>query len=226
MGTVPPLKKPYKILTLLAMILVALGTLTLIIGYQVVQWGNYIFSAVALLIPFRYLLCDIIAEVYGFKIARKLIIYFIFCGISFAAIASNIIKLPPPTYWTHQNAYYFVLGNSLRVMCYASIGVLVGSLLNVYLVSKWKVLTKGKFFWLRSFGSSGIGELLQYSVGLTLMFHNFLDFKKLLTLIVADYLIQILILFVFSPIAHILMLFLRNHEEININENTIKLDPL
>ena len=152
MSILDVLPKSYKSLTFIAMFLMAMGAATLVLGYQVIQFKNYIFSAVVLIIPFRYLICDIISEVYGFQIAKKIIFCLILSGLLFSLLVTCIIKLPAPSYWAHKDAYNFVLGNTLKVACYSSIGVFIGSLLNIHLVSKWKVLAKGRFFWLRSLG--------------------------------------------------------------------------
>lgn len=202
----------------------AISTLTLVIGYQVVELKGYVFTAVALIIPFRYLICDIIAEVYGFQNAKKIIIYMIFGGLIFSLLAVCIIKLPAPSYWINKKAYVFVLGNTLSVMLYATLGVFIGSLLNIHLVSRWKVFAKGRFFWLRSLGGSCIGEFAQYAIGLSLMFHAFLSFDKVFHLVITDYLIQVVLLFIFSPIAQFFMFLLKNHEGIEENNYTIDMD--
>lgn len=200
----------------------AISTLTLVIGYQVVELKGYVFTAVALIIPFRYLICDIIAEVYGFQNAKKIIIYMIFGGLIFSLLAVCIIKLPAPSYWINKKAYVFVLGNTLSVMLYATLGVFIGSLLNIHLVSRWKVFAKGRFFWLRSLGGSCIGEFAQYAIGLSLMFHAFLSFDKVFHLVITDYLIQVVLLFIFSPVAQFFMFWLKNHE--GIEENNYSID--
>ena len=218
------LEKHYNAFLPLAIILVTLCLATVVIGYQLVEFKGWIFSAVALIIPIRYLLCDIVAEVYGFKIAKKLIALMILAGLFFSLLLCILIKLPAPAYWKHSEAYDFVLGGTLRIMCSASLGVIVGSFLNVYLVSRWRILAKGQFFWLRSLASSGIGEITQYLIGLALMFHGFLEWDKLFHLIINDYLVQVSVLLFLSPIAHVCMLLLRNYEQIEPDDHALKVD--
>ncbi len=203
----------------------SINAASLVLGYQVVQFRTYIFSAVVLIIPFRYLLCDVISEVYGFHIAKKIVFYMIIYGFIFSLLMFFIVKLPAPSYWTHRSDYNFVLGNTLHIACYCTIGVFIGSVLNIYFVSKWKVLTKGKYFWLRSLGGSCIGELIQYAITISLMFHTFLNSEKVFGLVVTDYFIQVVILMIFSPIAHFCMFWLKNYEGIDDNQHAIKVDP-
>ena len=47
------------------------------------------------------------------------------------------------------------------------------------------------------------------------MFHLFLSFDKVLHLVVIDYLIQVGLLFIFSPLAQFLMYWLKGHERID-----------
>lgn len=217
-------KVEYKALLPLGMILITLTLLTLTIGYQVVEIHNHIVSAVALIIPFRYLLCDIVSETYGYHVAKKFILWMLVCGFLFSFIVSNIIKLPAPTYWHHFAAYEFVLGGSFKIALYASLGMIIGSFINIYLVSKWKTLVRGKYFWLRSLGGSIFGELTQYIIGLTLMFHGYLGWKKVFELVAADYLLQAILLTILAPFAHITMFFLKKYEKIDSSQKQLNLD--
>ncbi len=216
----------YKALIPLAMLFITLALLTLTIGYQVVEINGRIFSAVALIIPFRYLLCDVISEVYGYITAKKFIWWMLACSFLFSFVISNIIELPSPSYWTHYQAYKFVLGGSFKIALCASLGLLAGSFINIYLVSKWKVLVRGKLFWLRSLGGSIIGELTQYVIGLTLMFSGHLEWMKIVELIVADYLLQAAILALLAPLAHIAMYYLKKYEDIDSISQNVAFEKL
>jgi len=215
----------YKTLLPVTVILLTICLLTLPIGYQIVQVGPYTFSAVALIIPIRYLICDIISEVYGYYIAKKVIWLMLFCSFLFSIIISNIIKLPAPAHWSHHAEYQFVLGSTFKVILYASLGVLVGSFLNIYLVSKWKLLTNGKIFWLRSLGGSIIGDITQYLIGLTLIFHNLFSWQDIFKLIISDYVLQSIILTILAPVAQLIMYKLKKIEKSQIKEQIISINP-
>lgn len=69
------------------------------------------------------------------------------------------INLPAFTkYPEYAHAYNIILHLLLRASIANAIAIAIGSFFNIYLLSKWKMLIKGKYFWLRSLGSSAIGE--------------------------------------------------------------------
>lgn len=220
-----PALPQYKALSLLAMLFVTISLSTFILGYKVITIHHTIFSAAALVIPIRYMLGDVIAEVYGFYIAKKYIWYMVICGISFAAIITVAIHLPSPTFWDHQAQYNTVLGRTMRIAVDATVGVILGSMLNVYLLTKWKVLVSGRLFILRSLGSSVIGELTQYIVVLIMMYYNLLTWRQIFELIIVDYAIQVVFLFISTPFAHLLVSLLKRIEGREVTDQTIVFNP-
>ncbi len=209
-------KKEYKLLLPLAFLLLTVCLSSVVLAYKITEIHGVIISTVAFIIPFRYMLSDIIAEIYGLSIAKKIIWLMVISGFIFSLICVASIKLPSPAFWAHQSAYEFVLGQTFRVTFSAGFGVIVGSMLNVYLLSKWKVLLKGKYFLFRSFGASVIGELTQYIFTLTILFFTVFSYKKIFDLIVADYGTQFILLLIISPFAQLVIFLVKYIERNNM----------
>ena len=71
-----------------------------------------------------------------------------------------VIKLPHhPQFLSIQNAYEEVFGNLIRFVSAGFLAVLSSHFLNIYIFSKWKILLRGKYFWLRSIGASELVAL-------------------------------------------------------------------
>lgn len=206
------LQKGYKALPLLTMLFVTISLSSFVLGYKVIAVKGTVFSAAALVIPIRYLLGNIIAEVYGFYLAKRFIWYMILCGFIFSIIIVLTIHLPSPTFWNHQAQYNAVLGRTLRIAYDATIGILLGSMLNVYLLTKWKQLVKGRYFMLRNLGASIVGEITQYVVVLIMMYYNLLNWHQIAQLIILDYTIQVVFLIGTAPIAHFLVFLIKRIE--------------
>lgn len=217
--------KHYKLFTFLSVFLITISLTTFVLGYKVIDVHGYVFSAAALIIPFRYLLGDMIAEVYGLYAAKRIIWYMLLCGFIFSLICFSVIKLPSPDYWSQESAYNFVLGNTLYIATFATLGVLVGSMLNIFLLSKWKLLLNGKYFWLRSLGSSITGELTQYIIVLTMMYLTVFDLDRIVELIIFDYAIQIGILFLIIPFTHRFIKWLKQTEGVDVYDSNICFNP-
>jgi uncharacterized integral membrane protein (TIGR00697 family) len=122
------------------------------VGYGYITGGTFIYFTSPLII-------DVVAEVYGFNTARKLI----WCGLfSFVFLSASVylcFKMPYPLFWKQTiQAYKTALGSIVRTSLVSAATVFVGQMINSYLIVKWKILTRGKYFWLRSLGSSIIGD--------------------------------------------------------------------
>jgi len=215
----------YKLFTFLATLLITVSLTTSVLGYKIIGVDGHIFSAAALIIPFRYLLGDVIAEIYGLYAAKRIIWYMLISGFIFSIVCVLVIRLPSPSYWTHESAYNFVLGKTLHIAIFATIGVFIGSMLNVFLLSKSKLLLNGKYFWLRSLVSSIIGELTQYVIVLTMMYWSIFSVGKIIEVILFDYSVQVIILFLLTPFTHAFIRKIKKIEDVDIYDSNICFNP-
>ncbi len=153
-------KKSYKYLIFLAMLSMTIMLSKGILSYRLVEINGYIMQAGQLIAPFWFILCDIIAEVYGYQIAKKIIYAGLICQIIFAFACAELIQLPFPTFWHDNQAYKLVLGDIWRVSLAVLIALTFSGCINIKLITWWKFLTNGRYFWLRCIGASFISELL------------------------------------------------------------------
>lgn len=152
--------KSNKLLLLLCTLYVTALLASVIVIYKQVAIASFILPGSTLIYCLTYSITDIIAETYGYAIVRQLIWISLICELLFSSAIVAIINTPSPAGWSHEQAYQYVTGALLQVFFASLIGSLSSAFLNAYLISKWKILIKGKLFWLRSLGSSLIGELM------------------------------------------------------------------
>jgi len=125
-----------------------------------------VFDGGTLLFPFVYILGDVITEVYGFRTAKR-VIWTGFAVMALAALVFFVLgALPPEEFWTAEtggnDAFNAILGGmSYGGIVLASLSAyLVGELSNALVLSKIKVKMKGKMLWVRTIGSTLVGEAL------------------------------------------------------------------
>lgn len=150
----------YKPLLILAMIMTMLVVLPIPIVFKLSHIGTWEFSVAVIVMPFFYSVGGMIAEIYGLKIARQLIVIALFLDILFSIFTTVLIHLPSPANWLHQQDYNYVLGSSLMQSLLGAVGIYLSQYVNLYALTKWKILLKGRYFGLRSVGSSALGELI------------------------------------------------------------------
>lgn len=120
--------------------------------------------------PLIFVLDDIIAEIYGYKTARSVIIYGFIAQILFAIVSIAVIAAPHPEFFNKNDHYSTILGHSLfQITVSGFFAYIIANLINSYIITRWKVLVKGKMFWLRSIGSSAFSEILYSFIAILAM---------------------------------------------------------
>src|SRR5476649_361564 len=89
-------ERAYKYLTLLCMLYLTADLISLALTYKFIQLGPVFLSAEALIFPLTYTITDIIAEVYGYSEARKVIWLIFLCDFLFSLILYFLIRVPSP----------------------------------------------------------------------------------------------------------------------------------
>lgn len=164
--------------------------------YKLVSFSFYTFSAGTLICPIWYLIGDLITELFGYKITRNLIFITNFVFILFSLLFSLIIKLPSPEYWSHQSDYNYVIGNLPKIAVLGVLGIILGGLFNSFLLSKLRVLVKGKFFALRSFFSGILGHCIFIIIVAPILFWGTMPFNKIVQFMLESLLTKTIMLMI------------------------------
>lgn len=183
----------FKYLTFLSMLYLTILLVSVLLDYKFISLGPVVASSATFVISLTFFLGDVIAEVYGYRIARQLVWSGVICLICFSTIGFLLEKLPtPPHYAEYGHAYHIILTLFFRASLANAIAILVGAFLNVYFITKWKVLVKGKYFWLRSLGSSAIGEALYTIFVVSLVNVGIVPFIHLIEILTISYFFKIM----------------------------------
>jgi hypothetical protein len=167
---------------------------------KIVDWGLSLFDvplafdAGTLLFPVSYIFGDILTEVYGYKRSRR-VIWAGFACLALSAFIFWIVRMMPGEVtwqgYAGDAAYDAILGGmSTGGIVLASLaGYWTGEFTNSFTLAKMKILTNGRWLWMRTIGSTLIGEFVDtlifvviasafgvfpWSLFLTLMLTNYL----------------------------------------------------
>ncbi len=120
--------------------------------------GEWSFGAGVLFFPVSYIIGDVLTEVYGYARARR-VIWTGFAALLFMAfMAWVVVHLPPAAGWPGQAAYEFVFGNSWRIVLASMTAFWAGEFANSYVLAKMKIWTRGRHLWMRTIGSTVVGQ--------------------------------------------------------------------
>ena len=190
------------------------------------------FDGGTLLFPIVYILGDVLTEVYGFKAARRVI------WTGFAALALTVLVLfvlrilPPEAIWeasVGNTAYNSVLGGmSTGGIALASLlAYFTGEFVNSVLLSRIKVLMKGKHLWIRAIGSSIAGELLDTFIFiLAATITGVFPRNLFLSLVLTNYLLKLSIEVLVLPITYKTVRYLKKRENIDHYDIGITYRPI
>ena len=129
-----------------------------VIAVKLVSFGFFVVPAAIFVFPISYIFGDVLTEVYGYAQARRVIWLGFFCNLVFVFFAWLGQIMPPASFWTSQQSYIAILGYAPRLLLASFAGYLVGEFVNSYILSRLKVLTRGRWLWTRTIGSTIFGE--------------------------------------------------------------------
>ena len=178
-------------------------------------FGKVIFGAGILFFPISYFFGDILTEVYGYAYDRRAV-WAGFAALAFAAIMAQIvIALPvaPGSYMAnYQQGIETVFGNSWRIALASMIAFWSGSFVNSYTLAKMKILTRGRFLWMRTIGSTATGELIDSSLFYMLAFYGLWPLNEVLAVAASQYLLKTAWEVLATPLTYWVVGFLKRKE--------------
>lgn len=198
------------VLSILGMAYLMLLLASALMTHKVVAIGPGITLAGVLIVPFIFVVANIIAELFGYKVAFFIVqISFLF-QLFFTLICWVSIHIPSPLFWHGMSNYKFVFDPILKMSVAFYVGYLISSTLNLYVLNRWRLAWKGKKFWLRSIGSSTAGEMCCTIFIILFMQYNIVPESSFIKILITSYLIKVCISIVISIPANFIVFYLKN----------------
>ncbi len=194
-----------------------------IIAVKVISLGPVILPAAIFVFPISYIFGDILTEVYGYRWARRVIWLGFICNLIFVFFAWVGQILPPAPFWEGQEAYQRILGYTPRLLAASFGGYLVGEFANSLVLAKMKVLTKGRWLWSRTIGSTIVGQGLDTSIFITLGFIGTPSFLPIM--ILYHWLAKTLIEALATPLTYAAVNLLKKREMIDTYDYETNFNP-
>lgn len=187
-----PARRSYRYYDLVMAAFVCVLLCANLIGVsKVTTVGGFSFSAGNLFFPLSYLFGDILTEVYGYARSRR-VVWAGFGALAFAALMSAIVvHLPPAPGWTGQAVIEAAFGSTWRIALASLLGYWCGEFVNSFTLARMKVLTRGRWLWTRTIGSTLVGEAADTLIFYPLAFYGVWDNDLLLAVMGANYCIKV-----------------------------------
>jgi len=139
---------------------------------KIIPFGPFAVSVAFLIVPWSFLLTDIVSEVYGKAKAKELIVSGIISLIVFLAFMLLFVALPPAGRFIEgDKEYKAIFGTSARIV-FASIAAFLLSQYNdIWSFWKLRELTQKRFLWFRSNVSTVLSMVVDTFVFMFLAFY-------------------------------------------------------
>jgi hypothetical protein len=216
------MKVSYRFLIITVLFVTCLITAN-IIGSKVIAFGFVNLPAAVVLFPFSYIFGDILTEVYGYQQARRVIWLGFLCNLIFVVFAWIGQKLPPDPQWTNQSAYEAILGYTPRLLAASFLGYLAGEFGNSFVLARMKIITKGKWLWSRTIGSTIVGQGLDTVIFITGAFWGEPFFTPMM--ILYHWSAKVLIEILATPLTYATVNYLKKREGVDTYDTAIDFNP-
>ena len=211
------------------MIIVALFVTCLITAnitaVKLINLFGFILPAAILIFPLSYIIGDVLTEVYGYGQARRVIWLGFFCNsITVLAIWMGQV-LPAASFWDGQEAYERILGYTPRLLFASFLAYLAGEFANSFVLAKMKIATGGRWLWMRTIGSTLVGQGLDSLVFITLAFAGTIPVSALVLTIVTQWLAKSIYEAAVTPFTYVVVKFLKQKEGLDAYDHNTRFSP-
>jgi len=206
---------------------------------KIIDWGISLFGiplaydAGTLLFPISYIFGDVLTEVYGYRYSRRVIWTGFACALLMSATLWVVGRLPGEANWeanVGQASYDAILGGvSSGAIVVASLAAYwAGEFSNSFVLAKMKIITRGRWLWTRTIGSTLIGEGVDTVLFVTLatLFQvpGFVP-EIWLTLVLTNYVFKVGVETVMTPVTYRVVNRLKRVENVDHYDYDTNFNP-
>ncbi len=198
-----------------------------IIAVKLIDIGGIIVPAgTVTLFPISYIIGDVLTEVYGFGRARQVIWLGFACNV-LAVLAIFLTQLlPAPAFWDGQQAYERILGYAPRLLVGSFAAYLVGEFANAFVLARMKIMTRGRWLWTRTIGSTIIGEGFDSLVFISIAFVGTVSGHQLVRTMITAWLVKTGYEALVTPLTYVVVNFLKRTEGVDTYDTSTDFSPI
>ncbi len=143
-----------------------------------------------LIYPLVYILTNVVADVYGEKVAQRTILLGLGTDILFVFMTTLILFLPSPSYFTGDSSLAFVFTQTPRILIASYISYLIGNFINARITAK---VNAGKeYSSTKNLGILAFSELIDNFIFIGLAFIGVYAVTDILIMIISHWVLSLI----------------------------------
>lgn len=215
----------YKYLDSFITLFVVVLLISNIIAAKFFAIGPLRVSTAQILFPITYIFGDVFTEVYGYSASRRAIWFGFFASFVLVSISLIAVEIPPAPEYTDQVAFETIFKPVGRIVVASLLAYWCGEFANSFTLAKLKLVTKGRYLWTRTIGSTVVGQAVDTTVVMFAAFYGTRPLGVILRLIVAGYLIKVIYETLMTPVTYAIVNFLKRTEHVDYFDYGTNFNP-
>ena len=225
MGSLLQSDHRYKYLDAFITLFVTVLLLSNIIASKFFAIGPLRVSTAQILFPITYIFGDIFTEVYGYAASRRAIWYGFFASFILVALSYIAVIIPPAPEYPDQAAFETIFKPVGRIVLASLLAYWCGEFANSFTLARMKLLTRGRYLWTRTIGSTVVGQAVDTTVVMFAAFYGTRPVSVILKLVIAGYLIKVVYETAMTPVTYVLVNFLKRTEGVDYFDYETNFSP-
>lgn len=219
------LARQYKHLDTLTIIFVVVLLVSNLVAQKICRLGPLTLSGAELLFPITYIFGDIFTEVYGYASSRRAIWMGFFACALLSVLGAIIVALPAAPGWSNQPAFATVFGFIPRLVAASLIAYWAGEFTNSYVMAKMKLMTRGRWLWTRTVGSTVTGQAVDTVIVVLIAFWGQAPSRTLWALILSAYFGKVAYEVLATPLTYAVVGWLKRTEHVDAFDKNASFNP-
>ena len=182
-------------------------------------------STAEVLFPITYIFGDVFTEVYGYAASRRAIWYGFFASFILVMLSYVTVIIPPAPEYKDQAAFATIFMPVGRIVGASLLAYFCGEFANSFTLAKLKLLTKGKYLWTRTIGSTVVGQAVDTTVVMFAAFYGMRSTKVIVDLIISAYLIKVIYETLMTPVTYAVINVLKRSEGVDYFDYETNFSP-
>ena len=188
------------------------------------------FTSALIFFPVTYLFSNVLTEVYGYKVARMVIWGGFICSVVVLIGFWATVHIPASDSWLNSagnphESYERFFNSYARAFLASSLAYFLGEFLNSVVLAKLKILSAGKYLYVRVVSSTFAGQSVDSVIYCFIAFYGMLSGLSIVSIVVTQIVIKVTYEIVMLPVTYRIVTFLKNKDGVDYYDTETKFNP-